>query len=71
MKTIKGQIFDYIKVRPRHWKDIVGKFSGSGSTNTAIIELLHDGLIYKPARGLYEVRPEYLKKRNPTKKRVL
>lgn len=63
MKTRKGEILDYIRQRPRRYKEIVGKFGANGTTNGIIYEMLHDEIIFKPSRGIYEVRPKALKSR--------
>lgn len=61
LKPLKGRIFDYIKSKPRTWKDISTKFGGSGSVFIIINQLQYDGLIHKPERGIYEIVPAALK----------
>ena len=63
--TVKGQILDFIKEKPRRWTEIVLEFNASGHTVNLVNELIRDELIYKPSRGLYEVRPKSLKSPTP------
>jgi hypothetical protein len=57
MLNKKGQILDFIKIKPRRWKEIVSEFGQSGDVAAALYVLQHDGLIFKPERGIYEVVP--------------
>jgi hypothetical protein len=61
--TRKGDILNFIKQRPRRWTDIALKFGASGHIANLCNQMIRDGIIYKPERGIYEVRPEYLKSR--------
>lgn len=61
IKTKKGQILDFISQEPRRYKEIIGKFGGSGAVNNALYELIYDEMIYKPAKGLYEIRHNKIK----------
>ena len=57
----KAQLLEFIKEKPRQYKEIVTEFGSGGDIAVYILQLMHDELIYKPARGIYEVRPTALK----------
>ena len=57
----KGRLLEFIKEKPRQYKEIVTEFGSGGDIAVYILQLMHDELIYKPARGIYEVRPTALK----------
>jgi len=57
----KSQLLDFIKVKPRLYKEIITKFGSSGHIATILYQLQYDELIFKPSRGIYEIRPAALK----------